>query len=705
MAISNSDKKLNVIGRALVYLDKWSEFIQNKDAVKEFVSPENLWTPYLHELNGRIPGVNLGTITDDYKYDSSKRDLLSLCEYINEFYEHVNMPFSLIYPHEVFCIVAYGGKYYIIPSSYVKYELFEDYTNYTVSEIRSDLLNGKADNCSETTLLPADLNSSTLSTQQERITHTYRNIADLKSQMEAVKNAKTPELAAIQAEIDKYVAKLEAKKNAMLSALQAKENELNTMMADLKQQLFILESEIYSIRCYLGEVVDFIPVRKGKSAPVDVPVTLFQKLRYMDEELGKMASIYEVDFSDVKLFEKLIKYNDECFETFCPNDKCITLVRVSKSNIGYSSMETVFGPILDVYKKYHGMTIGILIRDGENLYMGWTDDAKISIEDDFFYTPETRVLEEDDAIKQTTPEEFVSRYFLFSILQGVLENTDMITLPEICSVFKPSKYIIYSAADNWLCDNRFGSFEDILNKTQNNIKVGNMVLMWEYLSDGYLEGMSSFYRHCYRDRNYSRRTKDTRVKSGSIEKINLIEYEELKHRYTYNSHGTIYNTYAKPNDPPKFAPEVEVISVEDYREPIYYVSLRKECSDWEPYYDGEYHERKREARANFRVYTEEFIDLTYLNTVWLKYVITTRNLGNHSRDDKRVNYAHMIKFLNIALQHVTLREQEERNLIIKYYPELDNVSDWPVLLSEWKLTNNVSVITEYQAKRFAKTIV
>lgn len=46
----------------------------------------------------------------------------------------------------------------------------------------------------------------------------------------------------------------------------------------------------------------------------------------------------------------------------------------------------------------------------------------------------------------------------------------------------------------------------------------------------------------------------------------------------------------------------------------------------------------------------------------------------------------------------------ERKRIAAYYPDLDSISDWPVLLSEWKLAKNVREITDYQAKRFAKTL-
>lgn len=49
--------------------------------------------------------------------------------------------------------------------------------------------------------------------------------------------------------------------------------------------------------------------------------------------------------------------------------------------------------VLDTYKKFHGKQIGILIRNGENLYVGWTDEEKVRIKDENVYLkPETRKI-------------------------------------------------------------------------------------------------------------------------------------------------------------------------------------------------------------------------------------------------------------------------------------------------------------------------
>ncbi|HEY5588223.1 MAG TPA: hypothetical protein VIK86_04615, partial [Candidatus Paceibacterota bacterium] len=399
--------------------------------------------------------------------------------------------------------------------------------------------------------------------------------------------------------------------------------------------------------CFLGEVVDFIQIRKGKEANIESPIVLFQKVRYLDEELGKMASIYNLEWNDHKEFELFLKHSPEALETFCLNDKCITLIRMTKDNKVFG-VHSEWENMLGTYEIFHGTKIGIIVRNGDNVFLGWTDDDMINIKEDMFYVPSEKqvVYEDNDNLKKvsSSKEDIASRYFIFSILQGLLEYKNIISLPEPQSFTSPSKYIIYSAADNWISDNRFGDFSGIVNKVNENVSIGEMVLFVQGLTDRGTEGR---YSDCSRSRNYANRTHDCNVENGKIYTINLIENNSI------------------------------------------FVSVEKSWSD-------------KGARSNFEVYKDEFINLTYMNSVWLKYAITNRNIGNWRIGGRPVNFAYAIKYLNIALQHIKQREKSEFNSIIKYYTQLEETHEWQRLLSEWKLEKQVKEITEYQAKRFVK---
>ena len=87
-----------------------------------------------------------------------------------------------------------------------------------------------------------------------------------------------------------------------------------------------------------------------------------------------------------------------------------------------------------------------------------------------------------------------------------------------------------------------------------------------------------------------------------------------------------------------------------------------------------------------------------MNSTWLKYVITTKNLG--TKKYRLSNFAEAIRYLNDALKFIKEREKEEAEYIGQY---VDNITEdtW-VLLTEFKLEKNVRNINDYQAKRFAK---
>ena len=127
----------------------------------------------------------------------------------------------------------------------------------------------------------------------------------------------------------------------------------------------------------------------------------------------------------------------------------------------------------------------------------------------------------------------------------------------------------------------------------------------------------------------------------------------------------------------------------------YYISLIKSNYDY-VYRDGDWRDRKRDAHALFRVYDDEFINLTYMNSAWLKYCITTQNLGNKGRLS---HFAETIRYLNDALKFIKKREQEEAKWLGQYVEITDDM--WAAL-SDWKLEKGVRNINDYQAKRFAK---
>lgn len=677
--MEKKEQKAIVIGKAsFLNFDEFVAWCESEEA-DSFFTVDNLWRGVLYNLQGEIPGVNVSNLFDKtksndyycYGSDNRKRNYIEpLTKYVNYIKtfssDSTPLSFNLLYEHEKFDIITFGSTEFLIPAGYLAKSHLKDYSKIPISALHA-ALNGEMDERDDLSIIPTNstLEHASVSSQMASIDAQQKELARVAADIDDVENARVGELAELQAEIDRKMAELQAQKDKMMEVLLAKKAEMELVKEKLEQELFILESEIYSIRCFTGEVIDFVKLRSGNATAVDHPITLFQKLRFLDEELAKIASIYNFDFADYELFETLLKKREDVVETFCPNEKSVTLIRVSRTNKAYGYASLPYGPVLAEYEVYHGEKIGILIRNGENLYLGWTDDEKINIPENMFYMPGETVVTDEDGNGNTdssTPiKEAASRYFVFSILQGALANKKLFTLPEgVKAKFsEPSEYIIYSSADDWLVDNRYGTFDAMIDRVNEKISVGDDILALEYLSDGNYRNNGGWGgRFEYnRDRNFSHRTHDTYFHNGSIYKINLIEDED-----------------------------------------DYYVSLPKSNMDY-IYRGGRYYKRQREARANFRVYSDEFINLTYMNSVWLKYVITTRNLGGRGRMS---HFAEVARYLNKALEFVKEREKEECSLIEKYLPALSEDSEWPAKLSEWKLEKGVRKITDFQAKRFVK---
>ena len=251
------------------------------------------------------------------------------------------------------------GSFWLIPSRFVKVEEYRDYSDLSGAERTAAInsITGTADiivsgdmSFKDAVALKGDAQAA---------------LDSIKAEIEDVKESRTEELSSIQAEIDRLTAELESKKRSILDELDGRLREMNGKLEEMEAAVFKLDSEIYAIRCYIGEIAEVNQIRSGNAGKTDSPIVFYQKLRYLDEELGKIASLYNVDFSDAKFFEEILKCRDDVLNAFLPAQRSIALVRVSRSNKGY--MRTEFPGLLKTYEKYHGKKVAILIRDGERL--------------------------------------------------------------------------------------------------------------------------------------------------------------------------------------------------------------------------------------------------------------------------------------------------------------------------------------------------
>lgn len=707
------------------YLSAWKEHIYPR-------SNEN--SPAIHQL------LQSNVLTPHSYSKSETERMVARAKKMNEYTCKLGFSLEVLYADFGMMVVGYGKLRLLLPDELVDYKLHEDYSGLSMQELK--MLGGTASG--EAAVQSNALQGVTRASVLGKKNKIAAQQQVLNSEQKRIEEGAHEALATIKAELDRIQAQMKQKQEALLAELEKKKVEMEEKMAEYERQLFVLDSQIYSIRCYLGEAIEFGEIREGIAAPVETPVVLYQKFRYLDEELGRMASIYDIsgDSKELEYIESFLRHNGNALEHFCPSPKCIALVKISRDGKVYAPHEK-FRDMLQEYEVFHGQRIGILIRNGDNLWAGWTDEDRIRLNDDMFLTPKEVtsapiVINEDDDYNtkfekqqilsnlqrdaKKNQHEMVSRFFIYSILQGLLERKEIIELPEVGNILRTitetNPYIIFSAADNMLEDNRFGSFNEIVERCNSIIKEKHMILTTQRLSPTV---DSDYKRQCERwhnprGRGEMNRTHDVSVGDNCIYPINLVEQGEPRKKVVYKypiGHSTLFKgskedpsmlisetTFSADTDPrERLSKECEIVSEELFNEQIYFVSLQKtdtyNRSTWE----------KTDSRANFRVYPNEFINLTFLNSVWLLYAINSKKLGGWRITGSAVNYAYAVRYLNKALEHVREREKNERENILGYYPNIDSVADWQVFLSEWKLENEVREITPYQAKRFVKWMV
>lgn len=619
-----------------------------------------------------------------------------------------NQPLYYAYKSENGYYVETVKEFIFIPNKFITACPFKDYSDIPISRIigNSDLSKN----------LP-DVGDETQNSLHDKMN---RKMAEIESQMQEIKEKEEEQ----KKEIEKMKLAIEAKYKNVFDIMQQKKQELELMKEQLENQLFVLDTKIYGIRCFYGETVKFVCIAEGKKASVDTPVVLYQKIRFLDEELAKYISLYNFDGDNTSMFEDILRYREDLRDLFFPAGKSVSLVRISRDGFSYKSTSTtaVDGSgvisiynMMQQYDVYHGGQIAILVRNGEECYIGWTEEDRISISDgNTFLSPQKSISSNiqdvernfngDIKEEKTNKNEVASRYFIFSIVQGLIENSKLIELPAGSVVTQSCPYIVFSMAENWLSDDTYGSFDDIMEKCNGTIRKNDRILTLCRISPE-----NQIYNRWSNDRGrgYRNRTHDVYAEDNTIYPVNLVEAAEHEFLIKYEYREKIkdgntslqwekshYICNATPESYRETFLRGHDIGRYDFRNIQFcghhmhvFISLCKD--NW--WSDSDSH-------ANFELNSDEYINLTFLNTVYMKYIIANRKMPKR-KVGAATNFSYMLPYLNTAMQYLKERESKELSLIENYTALMEN---WQVALTDWKLMNDIHVITDYQAKRFAR---
>ena len=703
-----------------------------------------VWTPVKETLQKTFCLTSYASYpkeeTPEYKWPLHVSKTISAYQNFFDFADTYNLPIVAGEWHEseyAFLNIGNSEKGVFVPNPerYFNFEEEPDYSGMTPNEVREVLgiRPAAGSPALDARFLPAAAQDGlTRRTAEKSLNAQEEQLKKLNEEIDKVKNAQTDELAAISAQIAELKRELEEKKSALMEQLQEKLQELQQVRDKMELQIFLLDSQIYAIECYSGVVVKFAQIRSGANASQDTPLVIHQKLRYLDEEMGKLASLYTIQWNEMDLFELFLKHSPTALDTFAPNEKCVVLVRLSRTGkIVAARTETPYSNLLDRYDYFHGNTVGIIIRNGENLYLGWTDEKRIHIQDDLIVSQIiTTQMSSDEGRPQSEFEHrinetnrkhearklldgIVSRSFVYNILQGVADKTNILGLPRGVQLSEQSKYVVYSVADNWISNDKYGDFTALIKRCSQNIAAGDTILTVQRVVPERTWGSPYRAWNNVRGRGDANRTHDCAVSDCTLYPVNLVETDKPERHVKYERrYKPVVKGESEWREVKQRAdtfdyelkhgriPAEDIRNVEYYEVPgdkHVYVSVKKTDTNWRR--EEEY---IREPRANFELWSDEYINLTFMNSVWLEAVICSKNLGGWRVGGTSVDYAYAIQYLKTAIDYVRKREAEEQKCIDAVDRNVTLAPSWPVMLSEWKLKNNVHRITPYQAKRFVK---
>lgn len=437
--------------------------------------------------------------------NSSVEDLKALIMHLEDIEEKL----QLFYFDDTVCVIGYENRQFLMNPVFVKPEYLKDYSELTGSEMKS--LTGQISGAG---LLPSVIEESSIKTLSDKKSEAEKAIEDAKAEIKAKEDE-------IRQEMYKKIEEMEA-------LMQGKLDELSGKVEQYQKEIFVLESQIYSIRCYTGEVIKFHQIRNGRPAPKEEALILYQKIRFLDEELGKHISIFDFNGENDTRLIPLLKTRDDIAELLAPGEKSLTILRTSRTGKFVGANEKVDN-MLTEYEMYHGKQLALLLRDGENLYIAWCDADNIVInEENAFYSTakqtEERAEGADSAINnaETGIHEALSRYYLLAILQGMIDAKNILDFPEPVNVLDPAqKYVIFSLAEGWITENKYGTFAEMLEKSRKNpIKKGDDIITILHLSPN-REGR---YEKNHNDRGigYKNRTSGAFLRGKTTYPVNLV---------------------------------------------------------------------------------------------------------------------------------------------------------------------------------------
>ena len=154
---------------------------------------------------------------------------------------------------------------------------------------------------------------------------------------------------------------------AMRDKLEIERKNMEKQMAGVKSQLEMLQHALHMANLYLGSGEIVSPIREGKRADANEPLSIRQRVLFMDEECA-MLDEDGIDAYKVSSFDEYIQ-NPALLDLVLPEQKGIVVLKVARKPRKYEGVD----PFTQMALDQENAKTYWLIRNGEALWRFWAD--------------------------------------------------------------------------------------------------------------------------------------------------------------------------------------------------------------------------------------------------------------------------------------------------------------------------------------------
>lgn len=131
-----------------------------------------------------------------------------------------------------------------------------------------------------------------------------------------------------------------------------------------------LGESVKSLGLYTGDGVSVVQIREGAEASPDLPLTIFQAKRFMDEELAVFEEVGDdFDCDSKKVFFDSLSKSDELLDQLLPAQRSVASMAVCRRNRFYDN-----DPFSALMKNLENERVFMLVRNGQNVYAVYSSE-------------------------------------------------------------------------------------------------------------------------------------------------------------------------------------------------------------------------------------------------------------------------------------------------------------------------------------------